>query len=171
MPTYVIVIYAVAAVLALGVIGTLFLNARARKSREGVSDRLRLTSIAFLCVAGVYAYYAYWILNGDALRMMFTSIMGAQAAILLLLVFVSSKHTHKSDNLPSVIRASIITFVTMHLILPAFPMGENASYVFFRFINDEVAATIGFMIAVFMLVGNIILLIAQLIMFFKARRN
>jgi len=171
MGNYIFVIYIIAGILLIGAVVTVFLNLKARKNKQQEpSECLSLSSYAFWCIAGVFVYYAYWLFNNDALRLMFKTVLGCHALLMFLLILLTSRKAYASENLPGVIRATLITFVVSHIALPAFPLGEKSSYVVFRLINDDVVATIGLMIGAFLLIINIILMIAQLVMYFKARR-
>lgn len=177
MNGFLIAIFAITGLLTFGLVGTVWFNIRTWKS--GRSNRLKYTTIAYICVLALFGYYAYWISQGDTLRFVIpvSLILGIQALLVLFLTFICSPHVEKSENFPSVLRASMITLVLVHLLLPAFPnLGKAPTepgeiFVLFKFISDEVVATVCFMISIFLLFVNIILIIAQIVMFFKYRKE
>ena len=177
MNGFLIVIFAITGILTFGLIAAVWLNIRSWKS--GRSNRLKYTTIAYGCVLALFGYYAYWISQGDTLRFVIpvSLILGIQALLVFFLIFICSPHVEKSDNFPSVLRASMTTLVLVHLLLPAFPnLGKDVTeqgeiFVFFKLISDEVVATVCFMTAIFLLFVNIILIIAQIVMFFKYRKD
>lgn len=158
--------------LCFGLLAVVYFNIKACRNKER-SDRLNFTTIAYCCMLAVFGYTAYWIVQKDVLRMVAILFLLAHAVLLFLMVFVSSKHASKSENLPSVIRASLVTFVIVHFVLPAFPKvgAQDKTYMLFKLFDNEVAATIGLMTAVFLLFVNIILIIAQFVIFLKVRKD
>ena len=161
----------VTGIFVVGLVFALFLNIRRAKLGQERSGFLRFGTLTVVCVAVSCTYYLYWIINGDIIRQMLAPVFGVQAAVLLLISFVSSKSSHKSLNLPGAIRLSLLTFVFMHIILPAAVKNDAKLYVLGKLFTDNVAAVICAMIAVFLFAVNLIMIIVQLIMFFRARKN
>ncbi len=170
MNIYIIGLFIVGGFISFGLLAMIYFNFfKARKNGGNPTNRLKYGTAAYLCIAGAFAYFVYWLVNGDWFRAALGPALLIHALLLFLLVFVASKHAHKSENLPGVIRMSLVTFSIVHLTLPSFVPGY--SYALFKFIQDPAVVTISFMIAIFLAVVNLILMIVMLVMFFKVRRD
>ena len=167
-----LITFIVAGLLSLGLIALIYFNVKAIKQKER-TDRLNYSTAAYFCMLAVFAYTIYWIMQQDLLRMIAYVILMVHMILLFVMVFVSSKHASKSENLPSVIKSSLVTFVILHLAMPAFPEIGNQErlYIIFKLFDDEVIATVGLMTSMFLLFINFILMIAQFVMFMKVRKD
>ncbi len=161
----------VTGVFVLSLIFALFLNIRTMKNGQERSTLLRLGTLTVVCFAVSCTYYLYWLINGDVVRQMLAPVFAVQAVVLLLISFISAKRAHKSLNLPGAIRLSLLTFAFMHLVLPAAVKNDAKLYVLGKLLADDVVAVICAMIAAFLFVVNLIMIIVQLIMLFRARKN
>lgn len=160
-----------AGVFVLSLVLALFLNIRMVKKGQERSAFLRLGTLTVVCFAVSCTYYLYWMINGDAVRQLIAPVFAGQAAVLLGVSLVSAGNAHKSLNLPGAIRLSLLTFVFMHLILPAVVKNDAKLYVLGKVFADDVAAVICAVIAAFLFAVNLIMIIVQLIMLFRARKN
>ena len=152
MNGYLLAIFIITGFLCFGLLATIWFNIKAGKSNR--TSRLNYSTVAFVCVLAAFGYYVYWINNADWFRSVLSIGLGVHAVLLLLLVFVASKHVKKAENFPSVLRMNLVTFMLVHFLLPAFPINSGTVYVFFKFITDAVVATICFMSAIFLFFLN-----------------
>jgi len=172
MGAFLTVFFVITGLFCFGVIAFIYLNIKAGK--EYRSNRLNYSTAAFACLLAVFGYYVYWLINADILRAYAAVILGPHALLLFVLVTFTSKHADKSYNFPSVLRASLVTFVLVHLLLPAFPKPtgmETELFVFFKLTSNITVSVICATSALFLLFINIILMFAMVIMFFRYRNE
>lgn len=158
-------------VFILSLVLALFLNIRTVKKGQESSAFLRFGALIAACFAVSCTYYLYWMINNDAVRQMLAPVFAVQAVVLLGVSFVSAKNAHKSLNLPGAIRLSLLTFVFMHLILPAVVKNDAKMYVLGKLFTDNVGAVICAVIAAFLFTVNLIMIFVQLIMLFRTKKN
>lgn len=160
----------VTGIFVLCLVFTLFLNIRKTKLNQERSAFLKLGTLTVVCFAVSCTYYLYWTINSDIVRQRLMPFFAIQAAVVFSVSFISAKRAHKSLNLPGAIRLSLLTFVFMHMVLPAVVKNDAKMYVLGKLFADEVVAVICATIAVFLFAVNSIMIVVQLIMFFRAKK-
>ncbi len=170
MNIYIIGLFTVGGFLTVGLLATIYFNFfKIRKTKEKRSNRLKYCTAAYLCIAGAFAYFAYLISCGDWLRGALSPVLLVHAVLMFLLIFAASKHAHKSENLPGQIRMCLTTFSIAHLTIPSFVGG--GAFALFKLVQDLSMITVSFMIAIFMMAINLIMMVLILIKFFKVRND
>ena len=147
-------------ILLIGIITgmVILVNSIMSSRKNGNKTKLKYTLTSFLCI--IIAIIS-WFLNFGWLRFFLTFLAVHTIAFIIINSF-SLSYIDKSAGLKRYVILTYITYLVGYLLLP--DGGDVGSmYVFFGLIHNDVVASISYNISSIVFIGNIVLLVLQII--------